>query len=384
MSPYKIDLVGLTKKLIEFPSITPYSNGCIEYIADLLKEFGFKTHILKFGPKHQQVINLYAHKNQGTNLCFAGHVDVVPCGDPSKWKYQPFSGQVDGDKIYGRGAVDMKGGLAAMILAARDYLINNDTDQVSFLITSDEEGLAKYGTKAVMEWLEGKGIGIDFCVLGEPTYQEYFGDSLQIGRRGSANFILEIYGKQGHVAYDNFSNPHVPANKILTSLIEGILDNGNQIFPASKLNVTSVDTSNIVTNIVPEKTTIRFNVRFNNLHSAQSVRSFLKNKILQITPNFKLEMLESGGEPFITDSKNKYVELFQQAVKQVTGRKAQLTTYGGTSDGRFIVDTCPVVEFGLASNTAHQVDEHLIISDLEKLYGVYYNFLLQFFDAQSK
>jgi len=384
MSLYKIDLVGLTKKLIEFPSITPYSNGCIEYIADLLKAFGFKTHILKFGPGHQQVTNLYAYKNQGPNLCFAGHVDVVPCGDISHWKYPPFSGQVDDGKIYGRGAVDMKGGIAAMILAARDYLINNDTDQVSFLITADEEGPAKYGTKALMDWLKGKGIKIDFCVLGEPTYRENFGDCLQIGRRGSANFILEIYGQQGHVAYDNFSNPHIPANKILTFLIDDILDTGNQMFPASKLNITSLDTGNIVTNIVPERTSIRFNIRFNDLHSAQSLKSFLKNKISQVTSNFKLELMEGEAEPFITDSKNKYVELFQQAIKQVTGQKAGVTTYGGTSDGRFIVNTCPVVEFGLASDTAHQVDEHLIISDLEKLYSVYYNFLLQFFDAQSK
>jgi len=384
MNAYKIDLVGLAQKLIEFPSITPYSSGCIEYIADLLKALGFKTHILKFGPEHQQVTNLYAYKNQGPNLCFAGHVDVVPCGDLDHWKYQPFSGQIDGDRIYGRGAVDMKGGLAAMILAAGDYLINNDTDQISFLITSDEEGLARYGTKAVMEWLEDKGMKLDFCILGEPTYQEYFGDSLQIGRRGSANFVLEVYGKQGHVAYDNFSNPHIPANKILSFLIEDILDTGNRMFPASKLNITSIDTSNIITNIVPEKTSVRFNVRFNNLHSAHSLKLFLKNKILQITPHFKLELLEGESEPFITDVKNKYVELFQQAIKQVTGRKAQTTTYGGTSDGRFIVKTCPVVEFGLASNAAHQVDEHLIISDLEKLYSVYYNFLLQFFDAQSK
>ncbi|AVP87692.1 succinyl-diaminopimelate desuccinylase [Candidatus Phycorickettsia trachydisci] len=384
MSPYKIDLVGLAKKLIEFPSITPYSSGCIEYIDDLLKHYGFKTHILKFGPEYQQITNLYAYKNQGPNLCFGGHVDVVPCGDLERWKYPPFSGQVDGDRLYGRGAVDMKGGLAAMILAARDYLINNDTDQVSFLITSDEEGVAKYGTKAVMEWLEDKGMRMDFCILGEPTYQEYFGDSLQIGRRGSANFVLEVYGKQGHVAYDNFSNPHIPANKILDFLIDDILDTGNDMFPASKLNITSIDTSNIVTNIVPEKTSIRFNVRFNNLHSAHSLKLFLKNKILQITPHFKLELLEGESEPFITNIKNKYVELFQQSIKQITGRKAQPTTYGGTSDGRFIVDTCPVVEFGLASNAAHQVDEHLIISDLEKLYSVYYNFLLQFFDAQSK
>jgi len=385
MNKDKINCLELAKTLMSFPSITPQSSGCIEYIAGLLKEYGFKTEIICSGPEEAQVTNLYAciNEKKGPNLCFAGHIDVVPVGDEKKWTSTPFKPEIRDGKLYGIGAVDMKGAIAAMIVAARKYLEHNNKAQISFLITSDEEGPAVYGTKVLLEAINPT---LDFCVLGEPTYKERFGDVVQVARRGSASFLLEIYGQQGHVAYDNFINPHTYATKI-AALFEDIkLDAGSGILPPSKLNITSFDTGNKATNVVPDKTSIRFNIRYNNLQSVESLTAKLNDLILRVIPDpkdFKLDLVEPSPEPYMSDIEDEYVKLFVETVKEFTGQKTEFTAYGGASDGRFIRRMCQVVEFGLGSGSAHQVDEHLVISELENLSKLYGEFLVKFFDTQA-
>jgi len=307
----------------------------------------------------------------------------VPVGDEKKWTSTPFKPEIRDGKLYGRGAVDMKGAIAAMIVAARKYLEHNNKAQISFLITSDEEGPAVYGTKVLLEAINPT---LDFCVLGEPTYKERFGDVVQVARRGSASFLLEIYGQQGHVAYDNFINPHTYATKI-AALFEDIkLDAGSGILPPSKLNITSFDTGNKATNVVPDKTSIRFNIRYNNLQSVESLTAKLNDLILRVIPDpkdFKLDLVEPSPEPYMSDIEDEYVKLFVETVKEFTGQKTEFTAYGGASDGRFIRRMCQVVEFGLGSGSAHQVDEHLVISELENLSKLYGEFLVKFFDTQA-
>jgi succinyl-diaminopimelate desuccinylase len=377
-----MDCIELTKKLISFPSITPLSSGCIEYIADLLEDYGFKAHIVKFGRKSSQVTNLYASfGNGGPNICFAGHIDVVPTGPLDQWIYPPFEATIQGDKLYGRGAVDMKAAISAMIIASQNFIASRKltSGTISFLITSDEEGPAKYGTKLMMQWLEENGHKIDFCILGEPTYQKTFGDVLQIGRRGSASFLLDIQGVQGHVAYGNFVNPNVIAAKVLSEFIELKLDDGNGVFTPSNLEITSIDTGNFATNVIPNKTTIRFNIRYNDLHNAISLEQKCCNIVAKFSNNFSLNLVEESPEPFLSDVNNKYTRLFCDVVAKVVGRQPKFTTYGGASDARFIIKMCQVVEFGLASQTAHQINEHLFLQDLKNLCRIYEDFLLQFF-----
>jgi succinyl-diaminopimelate desuccinylase len=377
-----MDCLELTKKLISFPSITPLSSGCIEYIADLLESYGFKTYIVKFGQAAASVTNLYAvFGNQGPNICFAGHVDVVPTGPVDQWTYPPFEATIKDDKLYGRGAVDMKAAISAMIIASRDFIKSSQpaSGRISFLLTSDEEGPAQYGIRPMMQWLEENGHKLDFCVLGEPTYQKTFGDVVQIGRRGSASFILDLIGVQGHVAYDNFLNPNVIAANVAQELICLKLDDAGGLLPPSSLNITSIDTGNYTTNVVPHKTTIRLNIRYNDLHNAAGLEQKIRSITKKFSSNFQLNLIEESPEPFLSDVNNKYVQKFCKTVAAALGRAPEFTTYGGASDGRFIIKMCQVVEFGLASQTAHQINEHLFLKDLENLSRIYRDFLLQFF-----
>jgi succinyl-diaminopimelate desuccinylase len=377
-----MNLLELTKQLISFDSITPLSNGCIEYIDALLKSYGFQTYIVKFGSSSHEVTNLYAvFGDHGPNICFAGHIDVVPTGPLDQWIYPPFKATVRDDKLYGRGAVDMKAAIGAMIIASRNFIQNNSAQsgRISFLLTSDEEGAALYGIKPMINWLKENGHQIDFCILGEPTYQKAFGDVVQIGRRGSASFLLDIIGTQGHVAYDNFDNPNAIAIKIGSELMSLKLDDGNDLFVASELNITSIDTGNYVTNIVPYKTTIRFNIRYNNLWNPQDLQEKCHGIIAKFSSNFQLSLVEKPSVPFLSDINNKHVQKFCKVVFDAIGLRPEFTTYGGASDGRFIINMCQVIEFGLASKTAHQINEHLFLQDLENLSRIYEDFLLQFF-----
>jgi len=381
-----MNYIELAKKLISFPSLTPESAGCVEYIGEMLKKLGFKTYIIKFGKGKEEVTNLYAiYENGGPNICFAGHIDVVPTGPLEKWKYPPFEPTIDEEKLFGRGAVDMKGAIAAMIVAAREFLLNCRPEEgsISFLITSDEEGPAKCGTKPMIQWLEDNNYKIDFCIIGEPTYKKSFGDVIQIGRRGSASFMLEIFGMQGHVAYDNFVNPNLIAVQILNDFAHLKLDDGIDLFVPSKLNITSIDVGNFATNIIPDKATIRFNIRYNTSHTAASLEKQCRKIIENHSSNFTLRLVEESPVPFISDLDDHYVQLFAKIVAEQVGQVPEFTTYGGASDGRFIRKMCQVLEFGLASSTAHQINEYLFLEDLQNLYGIYHNILLQCFSTHK-
>lgn len=368
-----INSIELLKKLIAFRSITPTDAGGLDFIADLLKERGFDVYIKEFG--EEKVRNLYAAYGSGaSNICFAGHIDVVPPGDG--WAFFPFIAKEEDGKIYGRGAVDMKGALACMLASVLNFLQKKPEVKgaVSFLITADEEGDAKYGTKAMLEWMEEQGHKIDFAVVGEPTCDKQLGDTIKIGRRGSVNFKLQVIGTQGHVAYPQLAdNPNSIMIKILHDLLEMPLDDGNETFQPSNLEVTSIDTGNPTTNVIPAEAAARINIRFNNEHRSEELIKKVDKICAKYTTNYVLERRVSA-EPFLSKD-SEFMEIFAKVVSDATGVQPELGTSGGTSDARFIQAYCPLLEFGLLNETAHKIDEHVKIGDLQKLYNVYYDFL---------
>ncbi|MFK8039960.1 MAG: succinyl-diaminopimelate desuccinylase [Rickettsiaceae bacterium] len=367
------------QKLISFSSITPDSSGSIEYVNSLLIEMGFQTKVKIFGKRDYSVMNLYASYGEGSpNICFAGHLDVVPPGELKLWNSNPFQARLDDDKIYGRGAVDMKGAIACMLAAAFDFIDNignsNSRDQnfgsISFLFTTDEEGDAHYGIKEMMPYLNEQGVKIDFCILGEPTSSKFVGDQVKIGRRGSANFTLTIYGKQGHVAYPELANnPITDAINILSDIGQYEFDQGNEIFAQTNLEITSIDVGNKVNNIIPDKIVIKFNIRFNNIQSLQTLEDSLKSLIKQHNVRYDLVNLScsNGFYQNIDDE----IKNFAKIVESVTNNKTVLSTSGGISDARFIKDYTKVVELGLLNGTAHKINEFVGIKDLQILYELY-------------
>lgn len=374
-----IDSVELVKKLISFPSITPKDAGAIEYIAELLKQAGFAIYIKEFGgsdnPYHTK--NLYAIYKNNTDsetICFAGHIDVVPA--QSGWTYPPFSAQEEGGVIYGRGAVDMKGALGCMIASSINFLEKNPKPKVNiaFLITSDEEGDGYYGTKAMLEWMEENGHKIDCAIVGEPTSQKQLGDMIKIGRRGSVNFTLQVNGIGGHVAYPALAkNPNSIMIKILHELLSLKLDDGDDLFDPSNLEITSIDSHNNITNVTPSTAIAKFNIRFIPQHSEQSLVSKVSQIIEQNSDSCNLEY-KCNAHPFLS-KKHDFTEALKDAIMDETGIMAIESTSGGTSDARFIQKYCPVVEFGLLSDYAHKIDEQVKILDLQRLYNVYYSAL---------
>lgn len=369
-----INPIELLKTLIAFPSITPTDAGGLDFIADLLKKGGFDVYIKEFG--EQRVRNLYAVYGSGApNICFAGHIDVVPPGDG--WISPPFLAREEAGRIYGRGAVDMKGALACMLASALNFLQKKPEFKgvVSFLITADEEGEAQYGTKPMLEWMAEQGHKIDFAVVGEPTCDKKLGDIIKIGRRGSINFKLKVMGKQGHVAYPQLAeNPNSAMVQILRDLIELKLDKGNETFQPSNLEVTSIDAGNPTTNVIPAEVNARINIRFNNEHKSEELIEKVRGLCAKYTANYVLEHRVSA-EPFLSKS-SAFTELFARAAYGATGVQPSFGTSGGTSDARFIQAYCPLLEFGLLNESAHKIDEYVEIGDLQKLYIVYYDFLL--------
>lgn len=378
-----IDLLDLIRKLISYPSVTPNDCGAIEYIAELLKKSGFEIYIKEFGPthNHSHTKNLYAiYKNleECQTVCFAGHIDVVSAsGD---WTYDPFSATEKEGIIYGRGAVDMKGALGCMIAAAINFIeTNTNTLNIAFLITSDEEGDALYGTNAMLEWLNDNDHKIDFAIVGEPTCEKALGDVIKIGRRGSINFTLEVEGKEGHVAYPHLSNnPNKTMVQILNELISLELDDGDEFFARSNLEITSIDGFNNITNIIPSKISAKFNVRFNTIHNESSLVSMISNIIAKHTNDYMLEH-KCNAHPFLS-KKHKFTDILKDAIIEETSISPVEQTNGGTSDARFIQKYCAVVEFGLLSEQAHKIDEHVKILDLQRLYNVYYSALSKMLD----
>ena len=381
-----INELSLTKELIKIPSITPLDGGAIALVAKHLKSLGFRCTILNFQDKNTSSIkNLYARLGTSSpNFCFAGHTDVVPAGNLKYWNVGPFSGAIKSGKIYGRGASDMKGGIACFIAAVSEFLKNNKkfTGSISFIITGDEEGVAINGTKKVVDYLKKKKEKIDFCLVGEPSNRKKIGQMMKIGRRGSLTTYLTLSGIQGHVAYPHEAcNPSTPLIKILDKLKSSRLDNGTNNFQPSNLEITKVSTDSNADNVIPAIASATFNIRFNNKHTYTTLKKRISSITEQISKKYKckakIEYSETGTA-FITKP-GKTVQMMSKVIKDITNHKPVLSTSGGTSDARFIKDIAPCVEFGLVGNTMHKVNECVAITDLKKLKRIYYKVLELYF-----
>ena len=372
------------QKLIVRKSVTPNDDGAIKVLKKKLSKIGFKNIDLPFGSKKKNdlILNLFSiNKSKKLNnktLCFAGHTDVVPEGDCKKWKYDPFLGKVSGGKLHGRGASDMKGAIAAWIMACDNILKKKKLNiSLALLITGDEEGVATNGTIKVVQYLKQKKIKIDHCIVGEPTNPNYIGEMIKVGRRGSLSFSIETIGKYGHVAY-----PHLAKNPV-TSLIH-ICNKLNNLklnlkaknFPQTNLEVTSIDTGNPTSNVIPNSCKALINIRYNTRYNEKLLLKKIKASFSEVPCTVKL-MIISSNKPFYTKS-DKCLSLLEKSIYKVTKKKPTLSTTGGTSDARFIKDICPVYEFGSVGKTMHQVDENIDIKDLEKLQKIYEDLILSY------
>ena len=382
-----INAVELTTKLIRCESITPNSAGAIELLISCLEPLGFKCEKISFGEGIEKVENLYARLGtKDPNICFAGHVDVVPTGDIKKWSINPFGGEIKEGKIWGRGAADMKSGIAAFVSSVSEFLAKeNKFEQVgsiSFLITSDEEGKAINGTKKVVEWLQEKQEKITACIVGEPTNVNEMGDTIKVGRRGSFTGFLKVKGIQGHVGYPHLAeNPINSLIKMLEPFVKIYLDEGTENFQPSSVMVTSVDVDNDATNVIPAEARATFNIRFNNLHTINSLELMIKNQFDKITTNYEFNYY-CNAEPFLT-SDDFLKSTIEKSIKNVVNIKPNQSTSGGTSDARFISKICPVIEFGLVGKTMHKIDENVDVEDITKLVSIYSFFLFNYFGVNS-
>jgi len=382
-----INAVDLTSKLIRCESITPNSAGAIELLISYLEPLGFKCKKINFGEGIEKVENLYARfGTKGPNICFAGHVDVVPTGDIKKWSMDPFGGAIKQGKIWGRGAADMKSGIAAFLSSVSNFLSKEKDFEkigsISFLITSDEEGKALNGTKKVVEWLEEKEEKITACIVGEPTNVSEMGDTIKVGRRGSFTGFLKVKGVQGHVGYPHLAdNPINSLIKMLEPFVKIYLDEGTKNFQPSSVMITSVDVNNNASNVIPGEVSATFNIRFNNLHTINSLKAMLKNQFNKITQNYEFDYY-CNAEPFLTNDEF-LKSTIEKAIKSVVKINPKQSTSGGTSDARFISKICPVVEFGLVGKTMHKIDENVDVDDITKLVSIYSFFLSNYFGVSS-
>ena len=370
-----MEALELLKKLITFKSITPSDNGCLEFLKEFLENLRFECHIIEFHEDGTEgVKNLYARLGtKGINFCFAGHIDVVPAGDETLWSVPPFSGEVINNTLYGRGAVDMKGAIAAFVtVLAQSITTNtlNENNSVSLLITADEEGIAINGTKKMIPWLETRNEKIDICIVGEPTSIINVGDTIKIGARGSITLTIEVIGRQGHVAYNELAdNPITTLTNIIKELKETPLDDGNLYFQPSNLEFTNVFVGNEVENLIPRAASAMCNIRFGNMHTAKGLAAWTEEICKKHTRNFKLKW-HSSGEAFLTNHE-KLAPLVSEAIKEVASINAKINTLGGTSDARFFNKYCPTIELGLLNKTAHQVNEAVSFRDLDMLVKIY-------------
>jgi succinyl-diaminopimelate desuccinylase len=385
------DPVAIARDLLRCRSITPAEGGALKYLEGVLKSAGFVTHHLAFSePGEEMVENLYARLGTGApNLVFAGHTDVVPPGDEKAWSHPPFAGEADDKELYGRGAGDMKGGIACALAAVLDHLAQNGgkpqkdgKGSISFLITGDEEGVAVNGTPKLLKWAAEQGETFDHCILGEPSNVETLGDTIKIGRRGSLNGHLIVHGRQGHVAYpERADNPIRGLIKLVEALQAETLDNGSEHFPPSHLEFTSLDVGNKTVNLIPGEARGRFNIRFNDKHTLDSLKSLLTQRAAQAAGGrikFAFQWEPSNAGVFVT-TPSPFTDMVAAAIEEVTGRTPHSSTSGGTSDARFITAHCPVVEFGLVGQTMHQVDERVPIADLRALTAIYRKIVDRYF-----
>jgi succinyl-diaminopimelate desuccinylase len=377
--------VDLTQALVRCPSVTPEEGGALTLIEQVLTPAGFTCHrMIMHEAGTPDVENLYARiGTEGPHVCFAGHTDVVPVGDAKAWRHPPFGGVIDGGILYGRGAVDMKGGIACFMAAALRHLAARPRrGSISILITGDEEGPSINGTMKVLDWMAARGEKLDAALVGEPSNPQALGDEIKIGRRGSLNGALVVAGRQGHVAYPHIADNPVPKlARMIDRLSSTPLDQGTPDFQASSLQFTVISVPNTASNVIPAEARAKFNIRYNDLWLRPKVEAWVRAQCAAAANSIGAEyqVIFSGtGEVFLTKP-GPLVDTMAAAVRAVTGRTPALTTGGGTSDARFIQAYCPVIEFGLVNKTIHAVDECVAVADLEALAAIYERFLAQFF-----
>ncbi len=383
-SPSALDVL---QALLRCPSVTPAEGGALDVLQNLLEPAGFAVHRLTFSePGTPDVANLYARIGTGApNLVFAGHTDVVPPGDAASWRFPPFAGTVEDGMIWGRGACDMKGGVAAAVAAALDHVARHGapTGSISFLITGDEEGPAVNGTTKLLDWARAKGERFDACILGEPTNPARMGEMIKIGRRGSLSGEIVIEGRQGHVAYPHLADNPIPRlMRVLAALKAEPLDAGTAHFDPSNLEIVTVDTDNPAGNVIPAECRARFNVRFNDTWRPDTLAAEIRRRIVEAKAGaHRLSFEACNALAFVTEP-GPFTRIVADAVEAETGLQPVLSTTGGTSDARFITRDCPVVEFGLVGQTMHAVDERVGLADLAALQAIYARVLDGYFDAR--
>ena len=378
--------LDLSKSLIQFPSITPVDAGAINFLAKKLRSLGFKTKIIEFKDKNTKPIkNLYAKLGKSRpNFCYAGHTDVVPPGDYKDWSVHPFKPRVVKGNLIGRGANDMKSSIACFVAAVSEFLRIRKSfkGSISFLITGDEEGHAINGTKKLVNYLKQKKERIDFCLVGEPTNPNRLGEMIKIGRRGSLSCELEIQGLQGHIAYPQLLNNPITCLVNLCKRLKDIkLDSGNKNFQPSNLEFTSINVDNKAHNVIPARAKTKFNIRYNNMQNAKTLKRKILNEVKKFCKKYKtkfrIKFLESG-DAFLTKP-GKTIQMSKKIIKRITGINPVFSTTGGTSDARFIKTIAPCLEFGLVNKSMHRVDEFVPVNDLKKLKKIYLEILKNYF-----
>ena len=377
-----VDPIALTANLVRCPSITPIEGGALQLLDKLLSEAGFET----WRVDRNNTPNLYARWGvRGANKSFGfnGHTDVVPLGDEAAWTVDPFGGDIKDGILYGRGATDMKSGVAAFVAAAIDFVTDTPPDgAVIIAITGDEEGPSTDGTIALLDWMQANNEAMTACIVGEPTCPELMGDMIKVGRRGSLTARFTVTGKQGHSAYPHRANNPLPAMmRLMDRLASHEMDKGSDHFDPSTLAVVTVDTGNPATNVIPASCRATANVRFNDLHTSASVIAWMQSQVDAVAAEFGVNIdmpVRVSGESFLTPP-GALSDLVSAAVQAETGITPKLSTTGGTSDARFVKDHCPVVEFGLVGKTMHQVDECVPVEQITQLKAVYARVLSQYF-----
>ena len=374
-----VDPAQLTADLIRCASVTPVEGGALTLLEDRLSSVGFTCTRVDRG----DVSNLFARWGTGKTFGFNGHTDVVPVGDVAAWTVDPFGAEIRNGFMYGRGATDMKSGVAAFVAAAMDFVSETPPGgSIVLTITGDEEGAAKDGTVALLEWMQANGEAMDVCLVGEPTCPDDMGQMMKIGRRGSMNAFFTITGQQGHSAYPHLAKNPLPAMaRLVAQLSSAELDQGTEHFDASSIAVVTIDTDNTATNIIPAQTRSTVNLRFNDAHSGASLTDWLQAQADEIATEFDVSIeleISISGENFITPP-GTLSELVAHAVQIETNRTPEMSTSGGTSDARFVQHHCPVVEFGLVGKTMHQVDECVEIAQIYQLKSIYTRILRDYF-----
>ncbi len=381
------DTLDFASRLIRCASVTPIDAGAMDVLQTQLETLGFACTRYPFGQGKDRVDNLYARLGTSApNFCFAGHTDVVPEGDGSAWSAPAFAGEIKDGALWGRGAADMKGAIAAMVGAIADLRADDwmPSGSVSFLITGDEEGPAINGTEKLLKAITEAGEVIDHCLVGEPTNPTQLGQQVKNGRRGSLNAKIAVIGTEGHVAYPHLANnPMPPLMELLTRLRQRKLDEGNDFFQPSNLEVTTIDVGNTAHNVIPNTARAQFNIRFNTEHRGDDLKAWILKEVAAVEDMFDCTIdanLRVTGEAFLTQPSD-FTEVLQSATETVIGKRPALSTAGGTSDARYITHYAPVAEFGLIGATMHKVDEHVAVSDITTLQAIYSEILRRYFKS---